>query len=288
MKRKNDSKANYLFLTVTKLGIICPGNIDNIMHANGHTLYKEIAHHFDGLHFDKETFSLGALRVTQGLITYFQTGSLYAVSQRLGNQIQTVKSCYIPNWVQERRYIWMIRAFQAKLVLLATIDKPWALETSDFLTEDDLKVFVSKQLKKTRRSDAFSQHFRRHFQHCESNSTILELSDAHLAFEISEKSLAALYTLVNHSTEHTDPKELEKIDPVLNVSLNSLIQLKGLIAGVAEANLSSDLEAMIAASLHQGSRIELKIIHQKAQLIAKSQTIISTRLKRSVAQHANT
>lgn len=288
LKRKNDAKANYLFLTVTKMGIICPGNIDNIMHSNGHTLYKEIAHHFEGLHFDKETFSLGALRVTQGLITYFQTGSLYAVSQRLGNQIQTVKSCYIPNWIQERRYIWMIRAFQAKLVLIATTNKPWALETSDFLTEEDFKTFVSKQLKKTRRTDAFSQHFRRHFQHCESNSTILELSDAHLVFEISEKSLGALYTLVDHSTKHNDPRELEKVDPVLNVSLNSLIQLKGLIAGVAEANLSSETEKMIAASLHQGSRLELRMIHQKAQLIAESQTIISTRLKRSEAKNAYT
>lgn len=288
LKHKNDTKAHYLFLTVTRDGIICPGNIDNIMHSNGHTLYKEISHHFDGLHFNKETFSLGSLRVTQGLITYFQTGSLYAVSQRLGNEVQTVKSCYIPNWVQERRYIWMIRAFQAKLVLLATTNKPWALETSDFLTEDDLKKFVSKQLKKTQRTDAFSQHFRRHFQDCESNSTILELSDAHLAFEISEKALGALYILVDHVTENTHPKDLDKIDPILNVSMNSLIQLKGLIAGVAEANFTSETEKMIAGAIHQGSRLELQILHQKAQLIAKSQKVANTTLKRLEAQHAYT
>ncbi|MCK8686720.1 hypothetical protein [Pseudomonas umsongensis] len=279
LKHKNDAKANYLFLTVTKSGVICPGNIDNVMHSNGHTLYNEISHHFAGLHFDKETFSLGSLRVTQGLITYFQTGSLYAVSQRLGNQVQTVKSCYIPNWVQERRYIWMIRAFQAKLVLLATINKPWSLETSDFLTEEDLKVFVSKQLKKTWRSDAFSQNFRANFKNRETNSTIFELSDSHLAFEISEESLAALYTFVDHATKHTHPKELEKVDPVLNVSINSLIQLKGLIAGLAEANLTSETEKMIAASLHQGSRLELKIIHQRAQSIAMNQKVANVAIK---------
>lgn len=280
LKHKNDAKANYLFLSVTKSGIICPGNIDNIMHSGGHTLYKEISHHFNGLHFDKETFSLGSLRVTQGLITYFQTGSLYAVSQRLGNQVQTVKACYIPNWVQERRYIWMIRAFQAKLVLLATINKPWALETSDFLTEEDLKVFLSKQLKKTQGSDAFSQNFRAEFKNCEINSTILELSDAHLTFEIAEDSLSALYIFVDHTTKHTHPKDLEKVDPILGVSMNALIQLKGLITGLAEANFTSETEKMIAGSIDQGSRLELKMTHERAQAIAMNQKVANVTLRR--------
>jgi hypothetical protein len=260
----NNPRSNFLFLTVTRDGIICPGNIDNIMHSNGHTLYQEIEHHFKGLHVDKETFSLGALRVTQGLITYFQTGSLYEVSLRLGNQVQTVKACYIPDWVQERRYIWMIRAFQAKMVLLATVDKPWALTASDFLTQDELKLFVSKQLKKSKRPDAFSQHFRSKFMNDHYSSTILEISKSNMAYEISEQSLTALYSLADYTIKNSNQKDLAKIDPILKISMDAIIQLKGLIVGIAEANLPSDLDQQTASNIYHDSRLELQMFHKKA------------------------
>ncbi|VVO45247.1 hypothetical protein [Pseudomonas fluorescens] len=265
LKKAKDPKHRFLFLTATRDGILCPGNIDNIMQANGHTLYDEIAHHLEGRNIDRETFSLGSLRVTQGLITYFHTGSLYAVSRKLGNAKQTVKSSYIPDWVQERRYIWLIRAFQAKLVLLATVNKPWHFSASDFLTESDLKRFISQQLSKNKRTDAFSQHFRKEFSTADlGRSNIFSIANASLAFSIDEKSLSALYILTDRAAKTMTPEELEKFDPELQTSMGSLIDLRSLISTAAEGKFSSEADKMLAAALHQGSRLELNMTHNAA------------------------
>lgn len=283
LKKAKDPKHKFLFLTATRDGILCPGNIDNIMQSNGHTLYDEISHYLEGRNIDRETFSLGSLRVTQGLITYFHTGSLYAVSKALGNVIQTVKSSYIPYWVQERRYIWLIRAFQAKLVLLATVNKPWHFSASDFLTVPDLKKFISQQMLKNKRTDAFSQHFRKAFSTTNVEcSNIFSIANANLTFRVDEASLSALYILTDQASKAMTPDELEKFDPELQTTMASLIDLRSLITTAAEGKFNSEAEKMLAAALHNGSRLEFNMMHNAALRHAEEYAGTTIHIQRTV------
>jgi len=93
------------------------------------------------------TANLRLLRVTQGLITWFESGGdIQKVANTLGNTARVSLRHYIPRSLQLIMNKRMIRRFQNLLISAATVGEPYMLEVTDFSSIDRLHAFLAQTL----------------------------------------------------------------------------------------------------------------------------------------------
>lgn len=124
--------------------------------TTGLSLYSVLQAELESAGVAKSSFTLRRIRGTQGLLAFLKEGTYQSVANTLGNNIAVAKSHYIPEWLKRRWNIRILRIFQTKLVVLATKNKPWQLQASDFLTMDDLFIFVKNCTMAAETSDPIS------------------------------------------------------------------------------------------------------------------------------------
>ena len=99
------------------------------------------------------TASLSRLRTTAGLVRWFESGGdAQAVARALGNTVRVSLDHYIPKPLQELMNKRTVRRFQNLLIVTATAGEPYFLKATDFVTLDDLHIFLSQMLQDDRSS----------------------------------------------------------------------------------------------------------------------------------------
>ncbi|WP_224792110.1 hypothetical protein, partial [Pseudomonas fluorescens] len=268
----NSSAYRYLFLTVTKYGVMSPGNIDNIITGKiGQNLYNLIKHDLANVNLNKDTFNLSSIRVTQGIIEFLNTGSIHAVAKVLGNTAQTVLSSYIPNWLIARNAIKGTRIFQQKIVVVSSANKPWLLEVSDFESEADLLKFITRMLTEATGQDAMTADMHKKLSASVPNSEIMltPLIERNLRINLCPESLGTLYAYAEYTKKNLNAVQLNLVDEATGMTPQSFICLTNLITNAAENKYTDKLEGSIQSSLKGKSLLEFTLTHKKALRIAE-------------------
>lgn len=148
----------------------------------------------------KGTINLKKIRNTEGVLEWFRTKSLRAVSKKLGNTERVVLQHYIPKALMDAWNTRMIRRFQNLWISVAAADEDWLLDATDFSSLADLHAFLKDMLQLHSPSDsplAEILHHRFGGELADGNVTRdANKSDqnGHLHVAISKGSLSALYS----------------------------------------------------------------------------------------------
>jgi hypothetical protein len=149
-----------LFLFASKQQLGSSRNIATTMSQtkNGvSNVYLAIGANLSAASVEEKGFTLSALRTAQALICFLENGSLKMVADLLGNTVRTVRKFYIPSWLIVHWASRIVRMMQQKLIIIATEGSPWQFEATDFETEEQLRIFITKMLCSIKHGDAFSQ-----------------------------------------------------------------------------------------------------------------------------------
>jgi hypothetical protein len=156
------------------------------------SLYPELIQHGLGL----GTITFSKIRKTEGVLEWFRTKSLKAVSRKLGNTERVVLHHYIPKSLLDAWNTRMIRRFQNLWISAAAANEDFLLDVTDFVCIEDLHIFLKEMLQlheKTSSPLAEALHEKFSFSHLDEpvqSSTL----NGHLHVAISEGSLGALYS----------------------------------------------------------------------------------------------
>jgi hypothetical protein len=200
-KLKAEGKKNWrkLFLFASRLRLGSSRDIRNAMYGakqkRSSTVFIAIRDHLCRVNIENNGFTLSALRSAQAIICFLEHGSLRKVADLLGNTVRTVKKHYIPSWLIVHWASRVIRLMQQKLIIIATEGFPWQLEATDFETEQQLRLFITKMIFSIKQGDAFSQLIQTKlakYNHS-ANDRIPPYFDADLAIELDVESIAAIH-----------------------------------------------------------------------------------------------
>ncbi|WP_322068177.1 hypothetical protein [Paraburkholderia bannensis] len=97
---------------------------------------------------DPRIASLSNLRNTEGVLEWFRTGSLFAMSRKLGNQKKTTLHHYIPKALMVAWNERLVRRFQNLLLVVASSGEPYALSACDFNSVEELHEFIMEMLQR--------------------------------------------------------------------------------------------------------------------------------------------
>lgn len=94
----------------------------------------------------KGTINHKKLRDTEAVLEYFRTGSVRAVSNKLGNSNRVALKHYIPQVLISAFNTRQIRKFQNLLIVAATKKEDYLLDAVDFNNLNELNAFISNML----------------------------------------------------------------------------------------------------------------------------------------------
>ena len=136
----------------------------------------------------RNTISHKKIRTTEGVLEFFRTGSVKAVSRKLGNTKKVVLSHYLPEPLIAAYNTRQVRRFQNLLIVAATIDEDYLLNAVDFNNASELHSFIADMLAMdSKGSNPLLNHIKSQTGTCD------EPPKGELITNISEKSLTILY-----------------------------------------------------------------------------------------------
>lgn len=147
LKKANNPHWRYLFLGDVFQGQLghAPWSHTELLHDQKRSvslanLYPSLAE--AGL--TSGTLTFAKIRNTQGVLTWFDNGSMVAVSKRLGNSCRTAMKFYIPQSLLTAWNERIIRRFQNTLLVIASHGEEWALDVVDMPTAAELNHFLAQ------------------------------------------------------------------------------------------------------------------------------------------------
>ncbi|ANH99214.1 hypothetical protein A8L59_17960 [Pseudomonas koreensis] len=224
----------------------------------------------------RKSFGLKRIRGTQGMIAFLKEGTYQSVANKLGNSIAVVKVHYVPSWLKRRWNVRILRIFQTKLVVLATKNKPWAVEASDFLNKEDLFKFVINAAQATEGRDPISISLRRYAAQLTEDAAefVIEPLLLHkMMLKLDANVFAAIFMFAEM---HLLPLATEERydDLISGLSEDSLVTLSRLLhasyeASIEETKLSPALQNITGFSLPKFQTTYLEALQIKAKLSGK-------------------
>ena len=203
--KENDPKADLLFLPCApgKTKVVAPipamiGKFMNGLPAVRNTLWVGALYPYlveAGLTIG--TISFKKIRNTEGVLEWFRTKSLRAVSRKLGNTEKVVLEHYIPQALLDAWNIRMIRRFQNLWLSIASANEEFLLDITDFASIADLHSFLQDILGTHGQNDSpLTKLLHQRFGFLSGNATPTSLDDtnSHLHVAISKATLSALYS----------------------------------------------------------------------------------------------
>lgn len=247
-------------------------SIDQIFSTDlGESLYSVLETDLLAVGVSKKSFSLKRIRGTQALIAFLKEGTYQAVANTLGNSIAVVKSHYIPKWLMNRWNVRILRVFQTKMIVLATKDKPWQVEASDFLTKEDLFKFVINAAEESATSDPISVSLQRYAAELTEDAmkyVVQPLLNHKMILRLDAPTFAAIFLFSEFHARK--PQQAYYTDQRTGLSADSVITLANLLHAAYEFSVENARESQLFTSI-TGLSITHFINEYNAALKIKSQ-----------------
>lgn len=167
----------------------------------------------------KGTVSHKKIRASEGVLEFFRTGSIKAVSRKMGNSKKVVLEHYLPKPLLAGYNTRQIRRFQNLLIVAATKKEDYLLEATDFNNLSELNKFISDMLS----MDAKGAN---PLLNVITKGESTKPNNGELITNISEKSLTLLHAYrLTAEKNHIKSSVLLKKDAISDLSPMSLIKL---------------------------------------------------------------
>jgi hypothetical protein len=267
LERSNSELWRHLFLGMScgskgKLGKpeLGPAQLTSEIHPSLLRYYPELAE----IGLVQGTLDFAKIRATQGVLTWFETGSVQMASRKLGNTYRVALQNYIPKPLLRLAIERTVRRFQNTLIFLAASDEDYVLEATDFRSLDELHKFLMQLLQEHMRGSspiadrlycAIPKSIEGDFQNpvdCPANSSLLSIN-------LSSSALAVLYAYREVVLQKLSKKEREILAKKSGTPQESLIDLANLLHHAAE---SESIGEALADSLQLN---QLKKVHAQAK-----------------------
>lgn len=217
---------------------------------------------------EEKGFTLSALRTAQALICFLENGSLKMVADLLGNTVRTVRQYYIPSWLIVHWASRIVRIMQQKLIIIATEGSPWQLDATDFETEEQLRIFITKMLCSIKHGDAFSQLIVKKLSKYADSDFLRPFIETEFVIKLDPESIAAIHAyavVFNASSE----QELRKVSEDSSASfssnaINALSKLMREAINLIDQELSYS-EAAVLEKVAGDSVVQFQQVHHEAE-----------------------
>jgi hypothetical protein len=268
LKRSGDKAWRYLFLGFGKGGRIGPLDI-NTAYLNGRSDVRSLCRLYPALNahgLNNSNFDYRRVRTTMGVLRWFETGSIQAMSRRLGNSNRVVLEHYLPAVLLRAWNTRIIRRFQNTLIILAAHNESYLLEVSDFFSISDLQHFIAQLLiEYPGNSSPLAKKIQKRLNNkCESseNQKTITYGDDLLNVKLSPTSLTYLYAFSDFAIDTLTFDELRKVDNHTKLSPSKFVDLARLIRHACENEtitlpLSELLDLPRLRLMHQRACVEL-------------------------------
>ena len=228
------------------------------------------------------TLSFKKIRTTQGVLAWFNEGSIQACSRKLGNSLRVTVEHYIPRPLLDAWNERIIRRFQNTLIVLSCHDEDYLLEVVDMPTMTELHGFLAQliyELPKGRSpiADQLHQKFgKRFFINADTSQPKEELTKKCLLnVRLHPSSLALVlayreWALLNLTTAQQEIADTNGVSPEQFINLGSLIQSVAQNGQVSES-LSSSFNVSALRRTYQKALVKVpdyvdKLSRQAIQL----------------------
>lgn len=223
------------------------------------------------------SFDFRRLRNTQGVLRWFETGSIVEMSRRLGNSRKVTLEHYLPPALLHAWNTRIIRRFQNTLIILAAHDEPYLLDVTDFSNMADLQHFISQLIMDhpPRTSSLADEVQRRLGSERQREAASLALTPGLLNIRLSPRSLGLLYSYSDLALRTLDPDELDKVDVLSGLAPRQFTDMAALFRHAVESNkiheaLSESLDMPLLKQVHgEALAIKLSLDAQLARLVTK-------------------
>ncbi len=242
LAEKRSPLANLLFVNADR-GRICVVNEDLVGvqlsgARSGSTAETPILfRHFPQLveeGFQKGSVTFSKIRATEGVLEWFRTGSVSAMSKKLGNKLKTVLQHYLPDQLLAIWNTRQVRRFQNLWLAVASAKETFLLEATDFQSLADLHIFLVDMLKcHELNSSPFAKLLHNAFD------GLIEINgeasspnkSGSLAVSISTQTLVALYSYRDAALRAgVSPVVLDARDALTGCSPRQFLTLSELLA----------------------------------------------------------
>lgn len=206
---------------------------------------------------ERKTITLKRIRDSEGVLEWFRTGSITAVTKKLGNTEKVVIDHYIPQALLTSWLTRLIRRYQNLWIATAAATEPFLLDVTDFSTVEQLNTFLSDMLVQHQpNSSNFAGIMHQRFKHLHISSEEWRTLEpgATLSISISASSLASLY-LYHEAASDTGLQIHGQAQPTEN-----LLEIRALL----------DLATVLKFKLPDHPNSEFRTAHHEACLIAES------------------
>lgn len=210
------------------------------------------------------TISFKKIRATEGVLEWFRTKSLHAVSRRMGNSTRVVLEHYIPKALL---HAWMTRAarrFQNLWIAVAAADEPFLLDVTDFSSIAELNSFIADLLQSHgEKSSPLAAELHKRLSVSVGPKASERDGDLHVSLNV--QSLSALYSYQAAALEAAAPMDvLTKVDLASGASPYAFLQLADLLQLQLPVDRNPEYRRIHKAAMAKAH--EPRLVHAWAQL----------------------
>jgi hypothetical protein len=288
MKRAAIPQWRYLFLGIVtesgswKLGHPVTINAGILHRSSGCTLlnyYPNLAEH--GL--QAGTLSFERIRNTQGVLSWFDEGSISACATTLGNTEEVSMKNYIPESLLNAWNERIIRRFQNTLLILAAAKEDYLLNAVDLRTTSDLNHFIAQLIFENGPEDSpiskkIHELFGQRYTFSLPSDTLDMARDGLLYVRLSSESLAILIGYKKWALENLDHSKLLIKDSVSGKCASDFVKL----AEVIQALVSMTNPSVSVREAHDIAR--LKRVYLEAEVLVPNVSSRFSSLSISMSQ----
>ena len=202
----------------------------------------------------RATITASKIRTTEGVLEWFRTGSVTAMSKKLGNTQKVVLTHYLPKPLINAWNTRLIRRFQNLWISVAAANEPFLLDVTDFNSLADLHIFLTDMLQlHVISSSPLGSELHERFSFLITDDISAEKSEGSLEIAISTNTLTTLYSYFYAAINAGLSREqMDAIDPRSGLSPRYFI----------------DLSQFLIKALPKHNMTEFRHAHDNAQAIA--------------------
>ncbi|WP_431474576.1 hypothetical protein RVM24_18965 [Marinobacter sp. KM021] len=230
------------------------------------------------------TLDFSKVRATQGVLAWFDKGSVKAVKQRLGNSYRVSIEHYIPETLLAAWNERIIRRFQNTLVVLAAAEEDYLLEVVDMPSLADLHRFLAQLVYELppgrspiadRLQARFGERYRIDEPESENLNNQKKTPKESLHVRLNPSCIALLLAYREWAKTQLSPAMQQQADRQTGLTPAHFIELAGMLQSAAQSDqIGKDLSRVLNVKLlrQQFAQAEPKVAALAVQLDKKSLT----------------
>lgn len=198
-----------------------------------------------GLRKGRITFK--RIRATEGVLEWFRTGSIKAMTRKLGNSSRVVIGHYLPKPLLAAWNTRQIRRFQNLWLAVAAANEDFLLQVTDFHTLEDLHAFLSDMLSlHAPGSSPLARELHERLGNIGASSNQSDsLGNASLSVPISKATLVSLYLYQESAlASGVETSLLDKVDSRTRTTPRQFLNLAELLRHQLPTHRDPRLQAL--------------------------------------------